>query len=227
MGIGAAILGSAVIGGATSIIGGNKAADAQRAAARRQREQFEETKELLMPFVQSGELALEDLQASLGLSGEEAQRAFFEDFQTDPGFEEATQFGLDQVQDRFELSGRTGGNLLSALSDRARRDLLGQFQIRQAQLGNLAGMGQSAASSLAGAGQSSAAREGQFMANAGALQGNALIGAGNQFTNATDQLALLQGFGQGQNQVTNAAALNPSFGNTLQTNIVPTNRMTF
>ena len=225
MGIETAILGSAAIGAASSIFGGNKAADAQERAAKRQRQQFEETKELLSPFVQSGELALEDLQASLGLSGEEAQREFFEDFQTDPGFAEASQFGLDQVQDRFELSGRTGGNLLSALSDRARRDLLGQFQIRQQQLASLAGQGQSAASSLAGAGQNSAAREGQFISNAGALRGNALIGAGNAVTGAADQFALLQGQQAGQQQIGNASALAG------QTQVPPlpgfSNRLTF
>jgi len=221
VGIETAILGSAAIGAVTSIFGGDEAADAQRDAARQQRRQFNETRELLSPFVQAGELALEDLQASLGLSGEEAQRAFFEDFQTDAGFEAASQFGLDQVQDRFELSGRSGGNLLSALSDRARRDLLGQFQLRQAQLGQLAGIGQGAASSLAGAGESSAARQGQFIANAGQLTGNALVGAGNAVTGAVDQFALLQGFGQGQ---TNASTLAPGG---LQTSIVPSNRLTF
>src|SRR5690606_1289495 len=142
MGIETAILGSAIIGGVTSIFGGNKAAKAQKKAAADVERRFQETKELLKPFVDSGTLALEDLQASVGLLGEDAQRSFFEDFQTDPGFTESTQFGLDQVNDRFDLSGRGGGNLLSALSDRARNDLFGQFQIRQGQLANLAGMGQ-------------------------------------------------------------------------------------
>jgi len=226
VGIETAILGSAAIGAASSIFGGSQAADAQKKAARRQQQQFEETKELLSPFVQAGELALEDLQASLGLSGEEAQRAFFEDFQTDPGFEAASQFGLDQVQDRFELSGRSGGNLLAALSDRARRDLLGQFQTRQAQLGQLAGIGQGAASSLAGAGESSAARQGQFISNAGQLTGNALVGAGNAVTGAADQLAFLQGAGQGRQQIANASALT---GGSQASFIppIPSNRLTF
>lgn len=219
MGIEVALLGSALIGGATSIVGANKAAKAQKKAAAGVDKRFQETKELLKPFVDSGTLALEDLQASLGLLGEDAQKSFFQDFQTDPGFTEATQFGLDQVNDRFDLSGRGGGNLLSALSDRARNDLFGQFQLRQGQLANLAGMGQGAAGSLAGAGQTAAAQSGQFIANAGQLQGAGIINAGNALTGALDQLSGLQGFQQGQ---TSAAALSP-----WQTSTVPTNRLSF
>lgn len=219
MGIEVALLGSALVGAGSSIFGANKAAKAQEKAARGVDARFQETKELLKPFVDSGSLALEDLQASLGLLGEDAQKSFFQDFQTDPGFTEATNFGLQQVDDRFNLSGRGGGSLLSALSDRARNDLFGQFQIRQGQLANLAGMGQNAAGSLAGAGQQAAAQSGQFIANAGQLQGAGIINAGNAVTGALDQFAGIKGFQQGQ---TNAAALSP-----WQTSTVPTNRLSF
>lgn len=218
-GITTALIGSAIIGAGTSLVGANKAASAQKKADKRVDARFQETKELLKPFADSGTLALEDLQASLGLLGEDAQKSFFQDFQTDPGFTESTQFGLDQVNDRFDLTGRGGGNLLSALSDRARNDLFGQFQIRQGQLANLAGMGQNAATSLGSAGQQSAVQSGQFLSNAGQLQGSGIINAGNALTGAIDQYAGLQGFNQG---LTSAAALSPR-----QTSTVPTNRLSF
>lgn len=219
MGIETALIGSALIGGATSIFGANKAASASKKAAAGVDKRFQETKALLQPFVDSGHVANDALETSLGLRGADAQAKYYKDFQTDPGFTEATNFGLKKVDDSYNLSGRGGGNLLAALSDRARNDLMGAFTARQGALSDLAKSGISAGGALAGAGTTAAAQSGQLTANAGMLQGSGLINAGNVATGALDQYSLLKGFNQGQ---TNASALNP-----WQTSIVPTNRLSF
>ncbi len=219
MGIEVALIAAAAVSAGASRAGSSKAASASKKAAKGVDARFQETKALLQPFVDSGTLAKDALETSLGLKGQEAQADYYKNFQTDPGFTEATNFGLKKVDDSYNLSGRGGGNLLAALSDRARNDMMGAFSARQSALSDLAGKGISAAGTLAGAGTTSAAQSGQLTANAGMLQGSGIVNAGNAAAGALDQYSRLKGFQQGQ---TNASALSP-----WQTSVVPTNRLSF
>src|SRR5262245_25190625 len=112
---GAAIIGSAVIGGASSIFGGNKAAKAQKRAAELQAKQFAETKALLSPYTMSGENALKSYNTAVGLNGREEQQKFYDEFAFDPGWQAANEAGLDAVDDRYRLAGTSGGNMRAAL----------------------------------------------------------------------------------------------------------------
>ncbi len=220
-----AIIAAAAITAGSAIYGANKASASAKSASQGINKRFAETKDILQPFIDSGQLALHDLQASLGVLGPEEQAAFYKAFQTDPGFTEANNFALNQVNDRYKLSGKGGGNLLAALSDRARNDLFSQFQIRQGQLSDLVGKGITAGSSLAGVGTTSAAQAGQLGANAGLLAGSGIVNAGNSIAGGIDQYALLKGYDQGNASQLVSPGTMANGG--WSTSIVPTNRLTF
>jgi hypothetical protein len=179
VGITGAIIGSAVIGAAGSAAGSAQAAKGQKAAARVQAQQFAETKKLLTPYTSAGEGALAKYNTALGLSGREEQQKFYDDFEFDPGFQAASKAGADTVDDRYRLSGSSGGNVRAALYDYGQRNLLSAYQTRLSQLGGLVDTGRQAAGSLAGAGQSSANAQGAALANAGLLQGRMINGPAN------------------------------------------------
>jgi hypothetical protein len=198
---GAAIIGSAVIGAGSSILGGNKAAKAQKQAAALQAKQFEETKALLSPYTSTGESALGKYNTAVGLNGREEQQKFYDEFEHDPGWEAANQAGLDSVDDRYRLSGSSGGNMRAALYEHGQRNLLAAYNTRLQQLGGLVDTGRSAASALAGYGQQSAQAQGGLLANAGQSQANGIIGAGNAISGGLSNLGQYnmwqQGMGSG------------------------------
>lgn len=136
---GTAILGAAALGGATSIIGGNKAAKAQERAANQatavakqtsdaqialQREMFDKSVELQQPAIDAGNTARSRLMELMGLSaggtdnGSLMRDFSMQDFQADPGY----QFRMDEGQQALERSAAARGGLLSgaALKDTAR-----------------------------------------------------------------------------------------------------------
>lgn len=189
MGIEAAILGSAVIGGASSIFGANKAADAAKKGQKLQARQFEETKALLQPYTGAGTNALEQYGNAVGLNGADKQQAFYDNFQHDPGFETSLNNALTETMKRYSITGNTGGNLANALLKTGQNAIYGQYQNRLSQLGGLVDTGRAAAGTLAGAGQASATAQGNLLAQAGQYLGNGIIGAGQGFTNAAGQYA--------------------------------------
>jgi hypothetical protein len=193
----AAIIGASVVGAGASSYGANKAAKGQKAAARASAKQFEETKALLSPYTQTGESALAQYETATGLRGRADQQKFYDDFITDPGWEAANEAGLDAVDDRYRLSGSSGGNMRAALYDYGQRNLLAAYNTRLAQLGGLVDTGRSAASALAGYGQQSAATQGAALANAGMLQGQGVTMAGNALSGGLGALGQYGMFQQG------------------------------
>lgn len=212
----AAIIGAAAIGAGSQIYAGNQAAKASKKAAAVQAQQYEETKSLLSPYTSAGESALGKYNAGVGLGGKEAQQAFYDDFEHDPGWLAAQEAGLDAVNDRYRLSGQGGGNVRAALYDYGQRNMLSAYQTRLSQLGGLVDTGRSAASSLAGFGQQSAANQGSLLANAGMLQAQGITGAGNALAGGLGGLAQYNMFQQGMNAgrggYTPAGVYVPPFG---------------
>lgn len=205
VGVTGAIIGSSVIGAGASLIGGNKAAKAAKAAAKVQAKQYEETKQLLSPYTMAGENALGKYNTALGLNGREQQQQFYDEFEHDPGWEAANKAGADTVDDRYRLSGSSGGNVRAALYDYGQRNLLSAYSTRLSQLGGLVDTGRSAASALAGYGQQSAQAQGGYLANAGMLQGQGITGAGQALAGGASNL------GQHNfNQQMLAAGMNPA-----------------
>lgn len=195
-----------IIGAAGSIIGGNQAAKAQREAARLQHKRFQETKELLNPYTQSGERAIEPYEASLGLRGQEAQQEFFDNFENDPGWQASLDYGTRGLENLNSIRGRGyGGNLIAGLGDYLQKNKLDAYRTRQSQISGLMGMGLNAASSLAGFGQQSAQAQGQNIANAGYYQGAGFANAGNAISNG------LNNYAQGQNYASGLSGSNNFF----------------
>lgn len=191
------IIGGA-IGAVTNVIAGNKAADAQKQSAKLQAQRYKETKELLSPYTGVGSRALKTYETGVGLNGIEAQRQYFNDFQTDPGFKAAEDYAVRSIENSNALRGRGyGGNLIAGLGDYLQKNMLGAYQTRQSQLGGLVDTGRQSAQSLAGFGQQSAQAQGQNLANAGYYQGAGIAGAGQSFLNAFGGQQQQAGYNQG------------------------------
>jgi len=173
------LLGS-IIGGVTSIIGGNaqkkaakKAAAAQVEAARlgieEQRRQFDATRADFAPYLGAGTTALGDISDILGLNGADAQTASLGMIENSPIFSALTKSGEDAIlQNASATGGVRGGNTQGVLA-RFRPELLDSLVQRQlSSLGGLANMG-----------MGSAGQVGQFGANASTNIAN-LIGQQGQ-----------------------------------------------
>ncbi len=115
-----AIGGSALVGGVTSVIAGNKAAKAQKNAAatdaQLQREQNDEAireydlgREDLAPFREAGYTALGQLGRGTADGGEFNRNFTLADFQKDPGYE----FRRQEGQRGLESSAAARGGILS------------------------------------------------------------------------------------------------------------------
>ena len=203
MGIEAAIIGAAVIGGGTSAISASKAAKAQKQAAQQAQQTAESTFDkqaaLQEPFRQGGLTAQNRIMELLGVGGNaaaadygSAAKAFGNDqFQQDPGY----AFRQSEGMKALERSASARGGLLSGsalkgiqrfgqdLASQEYQNAFNRYQIeRSARLNplqSLMGSGQSAANVVTGA----AGTEGQNIANAqigaGQARASGYIGVGN------------------------------------------------
>jgi len=212
IGTAAAILGSAVIGGAVASRGASKAARAQQQAADQaaqvQREIFEKQTELQEPFRQAGITSQNELLRMLGLGGEPGTPGYgtigapftAEQMQMDPGYAFRMEEGLRALE--RSAAARTGV-LSGSMAKGAIR--YGQ-EFGSQEYGNafnralaLQGARLNALGSLYGAGQIAAQQVGQQAGQYGTNVGNLLVGAGQ--ARASGYLgqanALSQALGQG------------------------------
>lgn len=98
--------------------------------------------ETLQPDLAAGTGAQEQLLTAIGLRGEGAQRQFFTDFETDPGFEAETQAGLDALGRSASARGMTfSGRTLKELSEFGALRKRSAFQDRLDRLTSLASLG--------------------------------------------------------------------------------------
>jgi hypothetical protein len=188
----AALLGSAAIGAGASIFGANKAADAQKAAARTQAKAFEEGKNLLLPYTKGSTEALTQYGNAVGVNGRDAQSRYYQDFQADPGFQTALNNSLDETMRRYSIVGRTGGGMANSLLKTGQNALMGAYDKRLSQLGGLVDTGRGAASSIASMGQQSAAGQASSLANAGMLQGGGIVNTGNALIGGLNNYTTMQ-----------------------------------
>jgi len=191
IGTAAAVLGSAVIGGAVASRGASKAARAQTQAAEQasqvQREIFEKQTELQEPFRQAGMTAQNELLRMLGLGGEAGTPGYgtigapftAEQMQMDPGY----AFRLAEGEKALERMQAARGQLLGGGAIKAgvrygqemgSQEYMNAFNRAQALMGTRLG----ALGSLYGAGQAAAQQVGQQAGQYGTNVGNLLMGAG-------------------------------------------------
>jgi hypothetical protein len=198
-------IGSALIGGAASIFGANKAEKAAKQAAAVSAKQYKQARGDLQPYMEAGPNALAQYGNAVGLNGQEAQQGFYDNFQTDPGFTTSLDNALATAMRKYSILGNTGGGLANSMLKTGQNALYGQYKDRIGQLGGLVDTGRSAATSLAGIGQQSAGQQGAMLSQAGMLGGQGIIGAGQAGVNALNnyqgynmwQQALQQGYTPG------------------------------
>jgi hypothetical protein len=119
------------------------------------------------PFQEAGVSALQQQQALLGLSGQDAQRAAFADFEQSPGqkfLQDRAQRNL--VRNSSAIGGLGGGNVRSALVQQGVGFAQQDFQNQFGRLGQLSGRGQQAAGAAGQGALTSAGQIGQFGAQA-------------------------------------------------------------
>lgn len=206
MGIEAAILGSAVLGAASS----RSAAKSQERAAGRaadlQQEQFDRQMEMQAPWRQAGERALNKLEAA-----SEYTPFGMDQFQADPGY----GFRFQQGQKALErsaaargglISGNTGGALQQfgqGLASQEYQNAFNRYQAeRQARLGplqSLAGVGQTSINALGQAGQNYASGMGEALGAGAQARASGYMGGANAISGGIGQYT-----GYQQNQATNS-----------------------
>lgn len=202
IGLGAALIGSAVIGGAASAIGGSKAASAQKNATNAnnalQQQIYSSNKATLDPYITRGNQAGGLLQ-QLIMGGAGAQDAFRQ-FQAGTGYQTTLNEALGSVNSNAYARGMgDSGATMKALQDRAGQVAQGSFGQYAGLLGNQQGVGLSAASALAGVGQGYANSVSANNNASATAQGNAALNTAGQvngiLNNVTGLLAYQNGLG--------------------------------
>lgn len=168
MGIAAAIgIGGSLIAGNQQKKAAQGAANAQNAADARaiaeQQRQFDALQALMKPYVQASAGvdgvggALQAQQALLGLNGNAAQQAAYDQIQNSAGFQSQLQLGQNaMLQSAAATGGLRGGNTQAAMAQFAPA-LLNQAIASQYQnLGGITSLGQNSAAMQGNAGMNSA-----------------------------------------------------------------------
>jgi hypothetical protein len=166
-----AMVGSALVGGAASIYGSQKASKAQQGSAQQAiaalQAMYNQTRSDLAPYRQAGEQGINPLLALAGVGGDPA--AVQAQLEQLPGYQFALTQGLKAQQNSATARGlgvsgaalKGGANFATGLAD----------QTFGNQFNRILGLTQ--------LGQNAAAQTGQFGANASSGIANALIGSGN------------------------------------------------
>jgi len=202
IGTAAAILGSAVLGAASSRRAAKSQENAAGQAADLQREQFERQLELQAPWRQAGERALNKLEAA-----SEYTPFGMDQFQADPGY----AFRFSQGQKALErsaaargglISGNTGGALQRFGQDMASQEYqnaynraLNQYNTTAA----LAGIGQTSVNQLGAAGQNYATGAGEALGAGAQARASGYMGAANAIGGGVGQYMNYR-----QNEATNS-----------------------
>lgn len=197
--VAAAMVGAAAVGAAGSAYASKKsssAAKTQAASADRaseiQQENFEQTREDLMPYKQAGDTSLKQLMGQMGANGYFNQTYKGQDIYRDPSY----QFRLQQGQDAIQSSAAAQGGLLSGATLKALQNYgqesasqeysnaYNRFNADQTnrynRLSNLVGIGQNAAAQVGNAGaQTSQAIANNTMSGANALAAGQVASANN------------------------------------------------
>jgi hypothetical protein len=203
-----AVVASSVVGGAISSNAAKNAAKTQAASADRaadlQYEQFQQTREDQLPFLEAGYkgqnklldlLALSDNTGAQGY-GSMAKNFGMSDFEQDPGY----AFRMSEGIKALDRTAASRGGLLSGAALRGAtrygQDMASQeyqnaynrYQTNRAGILNplqsLTGQGQSTANTLGTAGQNYATNAGNAYMNAGNARASGYVGSANAWNNA-------------------------------------------
>jgi hypothetical protein len=204
MGIEAAIIGSALVGAASSGSAARTQASAANRAAELQREQFERQVELQAPFREAGVRALPELETASRYTPFGMKQ-----FTADPGY----GFRLAEGQKALDRQAAARGGLISGGALRAAQrygqemgsqeytNAFNRYQTeRQARLNplqSLAGVGQTSVAQLGQAGQAMATGVGEAGGQAAQARASGYMGGANALSQGLGQYI---NYGQGQDR---------------------------
>lgn len=215
MGIETAILGSAVLGAASSRSAAKSQASAANRAADLQQQQYEQTRADQAPWRAAGEQALNKL-----IPMSDYTKFGMDQFQADPGY----AFRLSEGQKALDRSAAARGGLISGAALKAAsrygqemgsqeyQNAFNRYQTERSAalnpLQSLAGIGQSATNQVGAAGQNYANNAGQAYGAAGQAAASGYMGAANAIGGGVSQYL---GY-QSNNNLLNALSQNRGGG---------------
>lgn len=157
---------------------GRVQADSSQLGIDEQRRQYDLTRQDLAPWMRAGSGALTLQQALLGLSGQEAQQAAYEQFKQSPGQAFLQARGQKNLlANASAIGGLGGGNVRSALVQQGVGFAQQDFGDWYNRIAGLSGTGQQTGAQLGGFGQQSAANIGNLLGNQGAARASGILGA--------------------------------------------------
>lgn len=155
-------------------------AGAAEAGIAEQRRQFDVLTELLRPYVEAGQPALQQQQALIGLRGAPEQQAAITALEQSPFFQSAVRQGEEALLQRASATGGLrGGNIQAALAQFRPQMLESQIAQQYERLAGLTSLGQSSAAGQAGAGMQSAGAIGNLLAQRGAALAGGQLAVGS------------------------------------------------
>lgn len=220
--VAAAVVGGAVVGGIATTMAGNKAADAQEAAANTasgtQLKMYNQNRADLAPYRQAGYTALNELGTETAPGGDLNRDFTLADFNADPGY----QFRMDQGQQALERSASARGGLLSGGAGKA-LERYGQDYAsneyssaysrfnndrttRFNRLSALSGIGQQATNTTTQQGASTANSIAENTLGAGNVQAANAVNTGNAVSGAASSLGSFYLQQQYLNKIPNAGS---------------------
>jgi hypothetical protein len=184
----AAIIGSSLFGSSSSKSAADTQAAAANNAAQLQNEQFQQTRQDQMPFLQAGQRALGKLEGAVDYTPFGMSQ-----FQQDPGY----AFRLSEGQKALDNQAAARGGLISGNALRAATaygqnmgsqeytNAFNRYQTERAAklnpLQSLAGVGQTSAAILGQAGAANAGAVGNYLTGGAAAQAAGQVGSANAF----------------------------------------------
>ena len=205
----AAIIGGAYLGSQASESAGETQAGAAREASALSNEQFQQTRQDQMPFLQAGVRALGKLEGAADYTP-----FAYDEFTRDPGY----AFRLKEGQKALDAQAASRGGLISGNALRAAvgygqemgsQEYMNAFNRYQQEraaklqpLQSLAGVGQTTSANLGAAGAANANTMGNYLTGGAAAEAAGRVGAANAHTSG---LGTYLNYNQGNNLV---AALN-------------------
>lgn len=196
------LVAASVIGGVSQASAANKAANAQKSAAKDQIAYSEDTRDMILerldPFYESGVGAQNALASLYGLG--EAPEGFT-GFEASPGYQFRMQEGVNALEGSAAARGGLfSGNTARAITDYGQNVASNEYNNWLAGLSGLAGSGQNAASGGASALTNTNTAVGNALSNYGNAAAAGAVGVGNALSGFANNAVGLIGYQNYLNQ---------------------------
>lgn len=171
---------------------GQIAAAAAKEAAALQQARYDQVSALYQPVIETGNKARDTYATAVGLNGTSAQSAYYNSFQTDPGWQAAQDYAQQQTNAAATAQGLgLSGNTLAALSKQNLTALNGAYTTRLGELGTLMNAGNIAIASFGTYSNAATKNQADSLIASGKAQADGKTNAANAKRSALTGLASL------------------------------------